>query len=331
MKSSLKARDGSLPRTDAGHGIETGFLRLVKSDHERRALAKGEVDAIMDPVSGKAYLLPAAQVALRAEQARLRSMHALSADWCWEMDEFHRLASITGAASAGSGFFDDGAIGKTLRNLPIDNMSEVDWQAYQRQLDWRATLRDIELRWKDRTGAVRWVSMSGEPTFDQEEHFTGYRGTLRDVTVRKESELLEQKSLRLARDILDALAIRICVLDAAGTVVSVNQPSVAGGDLEGGIGAGIREGANFFRLCEKSCGHECEDGGVIAEGTRRVIAGDSALFRHQYVCNSAAGRRWFSLTVTALPEGGAGRAVVARENITQRMREETIQRGARQR
>ena len=69
-----------LPRP-AGLGFEGRILRLVKGAPELRAIESGQVDAVIDPATGKAFLLPDAQQALREAQARNRSLLSLSADW----------------------------------------------------------------------------------------------------------------------------------------------------------------------------------------------------------------------------------------------------------
>jgi PAS domain S-box-containing protein len=188
MKSNLRTLDGNAPRPNAGPGVSARILRLVKSAPERQAIASGQVDAVIDPATGDAFLLPEARQALREDQARVRSLLALSSDWFWEQDEHYRFVSHTGAASGSSGIYDESIIGKTLRDPPFDSMSELDWQAHRRLLEWRATFRDLELRCTDRAGEARWVSINGEPTFDERNQFKGYRGTMRDITLRKQSE-----------------------------------------------------------------------------------------------------------------------------------------------
>jgi len=306
--------------TNVESRLKKVILRLVKGGPERRAMAAGQVDAVLDPATGGALLLPEAQAALREYQVRVRSLLALSTDWCWEQDEFYRFVSHTGAASGSSGIFDEGIIGKTLRDPPLDSMIEADWRAHRRLLEWRATFRDLELRCTDRAGEMRWVSISGEPTFDGQGRFKGYCGTMRDITLRKQSEALAHKPIRLACDALDALAVQVCVIDPAGTVVITNKPSAAFAAGNRGIGAVVPEGANYLKVCEKARGKERVDGVAIAAGIRQVIAGDSPLFRHEYACDSPAGRCWFNLTVTPLPGDGAARVVVSRENVTERKR-----------
>jgi PAS domain S-box-containing protein len=324
MKPDPRVLDGNPPRPNAGPGFKGQILRLVKGGPERRAIEAGQVDAVLDPASGSALLLPEAQAALRENGARVRGLLALSSDWCWEQDESGRFVSHTGIASGSSGIYDESIIGKTLREPPFDSMSETNWKAHQRLLEWRAIFRDLELRCTDHAGAMRWVSISGEPIFDGEDRFKGYRGTMRDITVRKQSEALVQRPIRLACDALDALAVQVCVLDSAGTVIMTSKSSAAFATGKRGIGAGVPEGANFLEVCAKARGNEHADGAAIEAGIRRVIAGDCPLFHHEYVCNSPAGRCWFDLTVTAFPGDGAARVVVSRENVTERKRMERI-------
>jgi PAS domain S-box-containing protein len=324
MKSNLRMREGNAPDASAGPGFEGRILRLVKGGAERRAIEAGEVDAILDPATGVVLLLPEAQAALRGDEARLRSLLALTADWRWVQDEFYRFVSHTGIVSGESGIYDESAIGKTLRDPPFDGMSDADWQAHRRQLDWRATFRDFELRCMDRAGEMRWVSVSGEPTFDELDQFTGYRGTMRDITLRKWTETLAQKPIRLASDTLDALAVEVCVLDSTGMVIMANKSSQCSPPGRGSIGAGVPVGTNYLDVCDKAGGNERADGIAIAAGIRRVIAGDGLLFRHEYAWDSPEGRCWFNLTVTAFPGEGAARVVVSRENAGASRRVEPI-------
>ena len=107
--------------------------RLIKGPAERQAIESGQVDAIIDPATGRAILLPEAQDALREDQARDLSLVRLSSDWQWEKDKQYRFVSCEGAAIGRSGFEDKTIIGKRLWDLPFDNMSNVEWRAHRSQ------------------------------------------------------------------------------------------------------------------------------------------------------------------------------------------------------
>lgn len=70
MKPALRALDLEPPRAKAGPAVPARILRLVKSAPEREALASGQVDAVIDPATGKVFLLHDARQALRERQAR---------------------------------------------------------------------------------------------------------------------------------------------------------------------------------------------------------------------------------------------------------------------
>jgi PAS domain S-box-containing protein len=181
MKPSLRVLGGNASGPNAGLGFEGRILRLVKGAPELRAIESGQVDAVIDPATGRAFLLPDAQQALREDQARNRSLFALSADWIWELDESYRFISHSSTAAGNAAPYDEGIIGKRPWELPFD-MDEADWKVHRKLLEWRTTFRDLELRCTGRAGEVRYVSFSGEPIFGREDKFTGYRGITRDIT-----------------------------------------------------------------------------------------------------------------------------------------------------
>lgn len=184
MKPRLRVLDGNALRPNAGLGFERRILRLVKGAPELAAIKSGQVDAVIDPATGKAFLLPDAQHALREDQVRNRGLFALSADWTWELDESYRVISHLSTAAGNAAPYDEGIIGKRLWELPFD-MLEADWKVHRRLLEWRTTFRDLELRCTDGAGGARYVSFSGEPIFDREDKFKGYRGITRDITERR--------------------------------------------------------------------------------------------------------------------------------------------------
>jgi PAS domain S-box-containing protein len=248
----------------------------------------------------------------------------LAFDWYWELDERYRFVSHRGATDDADGPGEEGTIGKTLWELSIDNMSEADWRTHRQQLEWRAIFRDLEIRRVDRTGEVRYLSMSGEPIFDHRNQFTGYRGITRDITERRRAEALMQEPNRFDRAILEALDRPIAVLDQAGAVLSANQAWRAFAATHSGVGPGVAVGTNYLAVCDEACGAQQVDRRAIGAGIRQVIAGERALFRYDYACDSPGGRSWYALSVTGITGNGTACAVVSCEDITERKRGELL-------
>ena len=310
--------------TTVERGFKKAILRLVKGGPERLAIEAGQIDAIIDPASGNAILLPDAQRALIERKAGFRSLIGLAFDWYWEQDEHYRFVSHRGATDDADGIAEEGIIGKALWDLSIDNMSEADWRTHRQQLDWRVIFRDLEIRRVDRAGRVRHLSISGEPIFDNRNRFKGYRGITRDITGRKQAEALLQEPHRFDNAILNALSTPIAALDQAGVVLSANRAWRALAATHSGVGTGVAAGSNYLAACDDACGAQQMDGMAIAAGVRQVIGGQRTLFGYDYACDSPAGRCWFALRVTGITGNGNARAVVSCEDITARTRRELL-------
>jgi PAS domain S-box-containing protein len=309
--------------TEVERSFKKAILRLVKGGPERLAIEAGEIDAIIDPSSGNAILLPAAQRALIERKAGFRSLIGLAFDWYWELDECYRFVSHRGAADD-AGEFAEGIIGKTLWELKIDNMSEADWVTHRQQLEWRAIFRDLEIRRVNRAGKVQYLGISGEPIFDDRNQFKGYRGVTRDITERKHTEAMAGEPHCFDRAILDALNAPIAVLDQVGAVLSANQAWRALAATDTGVGSGFAVGSNYLAACDDARGPEHVDKMAIAAGIRQVIGGERTLFRYDYECDSPAGRSWFALSATVISGYAGACAIVSCEDITERKRAELL-------
>jgi len=293
MKPNVHAPDVNSSNTHTDPGFEAKILSLVKGARERRAIKSGEVDAILDPASGRAILLPDAQAAMLERKARFRSLVELASDGHWEQNDHYRFVAHSGVAIGSERTGDAGILGKTLWDLPFDNSSEIDWQTHRTQLEWRAIFRDLEFRCMDLAGKLRIISLSGEPIYDRQGQFKGYRGITRDITARRLAETAAPESDRFARAILDALVTQACVLDAAGTIITANTSWRVFAASQRGIGADVSAGGNYLAVCDQLTGNERVDASAIAAGIRQVIAGERKLFRYEYFCDVPSGPRWF--------------------------------------
>jgi light-regulated signal transduction histidine kinase (bacteriophytochrome) len=72
----------------------------------------------------------------------------------------------------------------------------VDWARHRATLDRHEPFRDFEMERPNPAGGTRWVSVTGEPVYDENGRFRGYRGVGSDITERKHAEA----QLRRAHD-----------------------------------------------------------------------------------------------------------------------------------
>ncbi len=329
MKTSKSSRRAPKPRsapTDLAHAFEDNVLRLIKRAPECRAIKAGEVDAILDPASGRAILMPAAQAALIERKARFRSLIDLASDGYWEQDAEHRFVLHTGAAIGNEGLGDDDILGKALWELSFDNAAETDWQVHRTQLEWRAIFRDLELSCLDRSGQLRKISISGEPTFDSAGEFTGYRGITRDITDREPASPAAPGSEGFARATLDALASQVCVLDTQGSIIAANAAWSRFAAALGSNGLPLAEGDNYLAACAGAESAERVDAAAMAAGIRQVIAGEREVFSYERLCGVRPAAHWVAATVTRLRGAGVARAIVAYHDISASKHAQGLQR-----
>jgi diguanylate cyclase (GGDEF)-like protein len=153
-----------------------------------------------------------AEESLRASEARFRSLTHLSSDFFWESDAEHRLTSIVHGPSYGSAQLARGILGKQPWGVASVSPDQAGWAAHMTQLNSHLPFRDFEFARVMPDGGTRYFCVSGEPRFDADGAFIGYRGVGRDVT---EIALARERIASLAyNDALTGLANRTSLAPA---------------------------------------------------------------------------------------------------------------------
>jgi len=144
-----------------------------------------------------------AEQAVRESEARFRSLTHLSSDWYWEQDAEYRFTRLEGRYVAGG---DEGFRRSLIGKRRWESRLDVDggWDAHRALLDARKPFYNV-LMWRAMPdGGWRYLSVSGEPLFDGDGHFRGYRGVGRDISAQKRAELLLTLEHHVARSLAEA-------------------------------------------------------------------------------------------------------------------------------
>ena len=155
---------------------------------------------------------------LEDNEARFRTLTALSSDWYWEQDAQFRLTHVEGRAD--DRLVQEAALhmGKTRWELAAPGMSDALWEEHRALLERHQEFRDFEFERRDQQGCSYWVSISGTPVFDDDGVFCGYRGVGRDISARKRDE----NELRIAAIAFESQEAMI-VTDADTLVLRTNR------------------------------------------------------------------------------------------------------------
>ena len=141
----------------------------------------------------------------------------------------------------------------------------------------------------------------------------------RTFVLRRAQEDLRQSEASRQAAILNALPAHVALLDAEGTVVSVNEGWRRFAEENGLQGPPYGIGLNYLTICDRASGDDATSAQQAAETIRAVLAGGGQSTTIEYPCHSPAEKRWFLMTVTSLPGVLGGGAVVMHVDITQRV------------
>ncbi|MGY6554401.1 MAG: EAL domain-containing protein [Wenzhouxiangella sp.] len=200
---------------------------------------------------------------------------------------------------------------------------------------------DEELQIIDAHGQRLWVRSLGEPVRDERGRIVHAQGAFQDVTGRREHEA----ELRASRDelaallasrktLINSLPAHICVVDAEGTVVEINDQWRHYGEQNAYSGDDFGVGMNYFNVCQSASGDCAEDAAKVAAGLRTVLDGEQDSFALEYPCHSPQQLQWFRVNANRMRPGnnhGANLgAVVMHIDITERKQAEAREVQARE-
>jgi diguanylate cyclase (GGDEF)-like protein/PAS domain S-box-containing protein len=156
--------------------------------------------------------------ALQESEQRFRQLVAMSSDWYWEQDADYRFVAMTGDFPEKSGVAVERLIGKTRWELVPCLLDTETGREHIAAVQAHEAFRNLEYRLVDDAGDERWYCVSGQPMFDDNGCFIGYRGTGSDITARK---MTEQRVHHVAQhDVLTGLPNRSLLQDRLGQAVA---------------------------------------------------------------------------------------------------------------
>lgn len=189
---------------------------------------------------------------LSLSEERLRCLIEMSSDFYWESDAEHRLTRRTASARLDQEQVSENtpSIGKRRWEVPHLQPDEAGWQAHRQMLDAHLPFRNFEILRLRENGARHYVSVSGDPMFNEQGEFVGYRGVGADITERK---LAEERINELAFfDPLTHLPNRRLLLDRLRQALASSHRSRQYGAL-------LFVDLDNFKILNDTLGHDMGD------------------------------------------------------------------------
>jgi diguanylate cyclase (GGDEF)-like protein len=165
-------------------------------------------------------------IKLEETAAMLRAYAEMSADWFWEQDVDFRFRYDSNIPFVTVS--DD--MGKNRKDLADPAMSDERWISHYADLTAHVRFRDFRWERIGADGERHFMSTNGDPVFDRNGVFSGYRGTGRDITVevRANARLAQANAeLEMGRQQIEAvltnLTAGVCLFDSAERLLVWNR------------------------------------------------------------------------------------------------------------
>ncbi|MBC7435080.1 MAG: response regulator [Bdellovibrionales bacterium] len=129
------------------------------------------------------------EAALRESEERFRSLVQMSTDWYWQQDAHNRFTFFSGDDETSEIPYRSYTMGLTPWELPHRHAFSCTWEEHREMLSQHLPFKGFEYIYRPPGESPTYVSVNGEPMFNSDGVFTGYRGTASDITAAKAAAL----------------------------------------------------------------------------------------------------------------------------------------------
>lgn len=120
----------------------------------------------------------------------------------------------------------------------------------------------------------------------------------------------------LYKVVIDSLSAHVAILDEQGKIIETNRAWQDFGRENGMQESFDSVGINYLAICEVSSVQSNDEADRVANGIRKVIAGELDEFLTHYPCHSPEQKRWYAVRVVPFRDEEVSRVIVTHENIT---------------
>ena len=234
-------------------------------------------------------------------EARLKGLTALSADWFWETDPEHRITWLSGGGPVAMLFGNAPTFGKRFWEIPRVEVDPRALEALRERLGQELPFFDLEIARADERGARQVHIISGHAWRGPDGRLAGYRGVGRDVTEQRRAE----RGLWLAKQRLE---MALDGGDLAEWHLDLENDEVYAGDgwtrfLGHARSPSVSRGSELRNVIHP------EDEPAARAALVRVLKGETAEYDAEVrIAMQGGGWKWLHAKGRVTERGGDGRA-----------------------
>ncbi len=196
-----------------GCGLTYFVSLLLRSNLAR---LRGVLEAEFDRRTGE----------LRRTEDRFQHYAESSSDWFWETDAANRFVFVSSHLFEVTGARPEDILGRTREELRLESDNpeeEARWREYRHCIETQLPLVDVEYRARIADGRIIRYRINGNPYYDDNGEFLGYRGSGYEVVDSSEPQIRQTHSQDLIYTATNLLSDGFVLFDADGRLVMCNE------------------------------------------------------------------------------------------------------------
>jgi len=146
----------------------------------------------------------------------------IASEWFWETDAQHRFSFVSSQTALATGLNPSDILGRRREDFAADR-GDPKWLRHLEDLEEHRPFWRFEYPIRLPSGSLVHLSVSGEPKFDDNGEFLGYRGAASDITERRKIEQELRDARELFQAVLDHAPFGIVLKDSAGRYLEVSH------------------------------------------------------------------------------------------------------------
>jgi PAS domain S-box-containing protein len=190
------------------------------------AWSPGDASLVQNLADAVGALLQSRVNEMRAQRCeeRVRTASMAGSHWMWETDAEGLMTWASEGLFHHTGIDPATQIGLSARGvlIPRDDETRENWQRYLEARARQEPFQDLIGDRETPRGRIV-VSVSGQPVFDDQGRFKGYRGSSRNITQQVEAQQAVRRADRLLRQAIESFSTSVMITDPQGRVVLGNK------------------------------------------------------------------------------------------------------------